>query len=270
MNLKFLSFFLLLSKVLADVSISKPTKGQTFNVDGDSATVELAWEESNAKPKLDDIESYSFTICTGSNSDIDGIKTLKKLDASDLSDHSYKLKVPANTGESGVYFVQIYATTKNGYTINYSQRFELKGMTGSKKASGSDESNPPDGQTSIDGGDQTSTLDPSDMSKSFSVFYTSQTGETRYAPMQMQPGTTVTATTWTRKYPTSSVSFFSTIKHSANVLSTITPGWSYTMSSAVNYASPAPNPSIQGWYNPSSKLTPPSLSSLSSGSSGSN
>ncbi|ODQ56730.1 hypothetical protein WICANDRAFT_36961 [Wickerhamomyces anomalus NRRL Y-366-8] len=262
----FTLLFLLVASVVGDVSISKPTKGSSYTVSGGNAQVEISWEESNATPKLSDIEEYSFTICTGPNTDINGLQTIKKITASDVKGNSYTLSIPSNVGADGSYYVQVYATTKNGYTIHYSQRFTLQGMTGSKKPSGGDEVAPPAGQTSVNAGDQTSTLAPSDLSKSHQLFYTSQTGLTRYAPMQTQPGSTITASTWSRRYQTSSVSYFSTLKHSAQVLSTKTQDWSYTMSSAVNYASPAPDPSVAGWYNPSSKITPASLSSFSSGS----
>lgn len=255
-----LALSLLFATVFGDVSISKPTKGATYKVSGSTATVPVSWIESNADPELSEIETYSFTICTGSNSDINGIKTLKKVSASDITDDSYDLEIPASIGEDGNYFIQIYAAVKSGgYTINYSQRFTLSGMTGSTEASGSGD--PPDGQTSLDSGSTATST--GDISKSFSIFYTSQTGKTRYAPMQMQPGTTVTQSTWSRKYQTSSVSYFTTIKNTASQLSTITPGWSYTMSSAVNYATPAEDPSVVGWYNPSSRVSSATLSSLS-------
>lgn len=270
-SLIFTTLSVLITTVVGDVSISKPTKGSSYTVSGSNVQVAITWTESNANPKLSDIESYSFTLCTGPNTDIDGLEdTLKKVSASDVDDNTYTLSIPASAGADGSYYIQVYATTSDGYTINYSQRFTLKGMTGSKDPSGGDEASPPDGRTSINAGDETSTLAASDLSKSFSLFYTSQTGKTRYGPMQTQPGSSISASSWTRKYQTSSVSYFSTLKHSAQVLSTITPGWSYTMSSAVNYASPAPNPSVAGWYNPSSKITPASMSALSSGSSSGN
>ena len=86
--------------------------------------------------------------------------------------------------------------------------------------------------------------------------YTMQTGVSRFAPMQMQPQSAVTAQTWTRKFPTSSVSLYSTLRKSPDKLTTITPGWSYTLPSDYNYATPAPFPSDNGgWYNPKDRQT---------------
>jgi hypothetical protein len=255
-------FFTLFTVVLCDVSISKPNKGQTFTVSGGSVTIDLTWIESNATPKLTAITSYSFTLCTGPNSEIYGFdSSLKKISASDISGYSYSFQVPSTLGADGVYYVQIYATSSDGYTIHYSNRFTLSGMTGSTEPSG-DDTSPPSAQTSLSDG--ATTLPASELSKSFALAYSEQTGLTRYAPMQTQPGTTVTATTWSRRYPASAVTYYTSLSSSLAQLSTITPGWSYTLSSAVNWASAAPFPSENGgWYNPSSKLTKPSVTALS-------
>ena len=85
-----------------------------------------------------------------------------------------------------------------------------------------------------------------DTSASFTIPYTLQSGLRRYAPMQMQPGTKVTATTWTRAFPTSAVTFYSTKGPKPNALVTTTPPWSYSYSSEVNWASVAPYPT--NWY----------------------
>lgn len=255
---------------LADVSISKPKKGSSYSASSGSASVQVTWIESNATPKLSDISLYKFTICTGPNNDIDGIKSIKKVDASDVDGYSITLSIPSTVGADGSYYIQVYAETDDGgYTIHYTERFTLEDMTGTLKPSGEDETSSPDAETSVNGGDDTTTIAASDLSKSFSVYYTSQTGKTRYAPMQTQPGSTITASTWTRRFPTSAVTYYTSLSTSLAQVSTITPGWDYTISSAVNWASHAPNPSENGgWYNPSSRVSSATLSltGLSSGS----
>ena len=79
-------------------------------------------------------------------------------------------------------------------------------------------------------------------SRSFSISYTKQTGKTRYAPMQTQPGSTITHKSMTRRFATSSYSAYSTYKKSPNVMTTLTPGWDYTPASKPNYATVAPYP----------------------------
>lgn len=247
----FLLFLSLVSKVIADVSISKPTSGQTYTASNGTVAVELVWIESNSSPLLTTIEKYVFTVCTGPNTDINGLQALETVSASDITDYTINLSIPADIGADGLYYIQIYATVSSGYTIHYSNRFTLEGLTGSTEPSGS--GSPPSAQVVTS--DDESTLNDAERSSSFKVYYTSQTGLTRYAPMQTQPGSTITATTWTRRYPTSSVSYYSSINSDVSQVSTVTPGWSYTISSAVNYASRALNPSENGgWYEPSSKL----------------
>lgn len=71
-----------------------------------------------------------------------------------------------------------------------------------------------------------------------SVTYTMQTGETRYAPMQTQPGTTITAKSASRPYPSSSYSVFKSGQWpQPNVQTTITAAWTYTRTSLVNTVS---------------------------------
>jgi hypothetical protein len=250
------TLFTLFQGSLADVSISKPLTGQTYAVSGGSALVSITWIESNANPKLSEIDTYTFVLCSGPNSQIYAAETLaKNVKASDISGYSYDLTIDSSAGQDGYYYIQILATTAKGWTIHYSNRFQLTGMSGTYEPSVGAITIPPDAQTSLSDGTNTGII--SIDSRSFTVPYGLQTGKTRYAPMQTQPGTTVTKdkSAWSRQFPTSSVSFFSTFKSSLEQASTITPGWSYTISSAVNWASPAPQPSENGgWYAASERL----------------
>ncbi|KAH3670268.1 hypothetical protein WICMUC_004921 [Wickerhamomyces mucosus] len=263
-TLSFLLVFLI-STVFCDVSVSKPSSGQTYTVSGSTVTVPISWLESNSNPLLTEITSYKFEVCTGPNSLIDGIReTLVEVSSSDITDYSYDFEIESSVGADGLYYIQINAFTSEGHTIHYSNRFTLSGMTGSKQPSGS--GTPPASQINLITG--TSTLDAAQLSSSFALAYTLQTGITRYAPMQTQPGSTVTATTWTKRFPASSVTYYSTMRSSLDQSSTLTPGWSYTISSAVNWASYASDPTDNGgWYNPKTKIRSPSLRSLSSATS---
>lgn len=255
MHIKLTTLIILLTtitSVICDVSISKPLIGRTFSGSGGSIEVDISWTESNAEPTLDEIISYTFTICTGPNNAIHALRTLaENIESSQIQNYNYKLHIPNSIGSNGIYYIQIYSKTSNGFTIHYTNRFELIGMVGSYKPTIGLINTPPEAQTSLanEGG----------FSKSFALPYSLQTGATKYAPMQTQPSTKVTKNknSWTRQYPTSSVSYYNTIKTGAlSQVSTITPGWSYTISSAVNYASPNGFPSQNGgWYNPASKLT---------------
>jgi len=66
--------------------------------------------------------------------------------------------------------------------------------------------------------------------------YTAQTGATRYAPMQVQPKTTITAKSASRQYPTSSYSVFKTYAAIPSIETTVTASWTYKVTSSVNTA----------------------------------
>ncbi|KAI5970631.1 hypothetical protein CANMA_000327 [Candida margitis] len=232
-----------LAPAFADVEITSPEEGDKFSGSSGTASIKVSWKDnsdSDSDTSLDNVKSYTLSLCTN-GSPIqcqDPAITQEK-----LTSKSANVTVDQGDVPSGYYFIQVYTIfTSGGTTINYTPRFQLTNMEGSTgtlvvTVTGDQ----PDGQTS--GFDETTA---SDISQSFTVPYTLQTGKTRYAPMQSQPGSTVTATTWTPKYPTSAVTYYSTKHTKPVVYSTITPGWSYTASSEVNWATVAPYPT--NWY----------------------
>ena len=261
----FLLFINLFHAVQADVTISSPTKGETYTATGGSVTVPLKWFDDSNYPPLDKIEYYTFSLCYGPNTDINNVYTIgKQISSNDITvttsgdgtkTYSYDSIIPASVVGNGQFYIQVYAVVKNeGDTIHYSPRFTLSGMAGAATFTYTYSTQPP-AITEIhtqDSNNEGTTIN----SASFSIPYTLQTGKTRYAPMQMQPGSKVTATTWTRKFPTSKVTFYSTYRKSLDQVSTITPGRSYVMTSDINCASPALMPSANGgWYNPSKRLS---------------
>ena len=146
-------------------------------------------------------------------------------------------------------------STTGGSTINYSPRFELAQMTGTFSAAALAEQkkgdrDPPE---SVD-----TTVSPNDDSPpaaaaavaadgaAAKVTYTKQTGATRYAPMQTQPASRMTADGGPRRmYPTSSYTIFrghGLERQRPIVRTTITMSWDYAVTSLENTASPAPHP----------------------------
>lgn len=243
--------------VVADVDITSPKSGETFSGSSGSASIKITWDDSDDSdsPKsLDNAKGYTISLCTGptSDGDIQCLDPLVKNEA--ISGKSKTVSIPQNSVPNGYYYFQIYVTfTNGGTTIHYSPRFKLTGMSGPTATLDVTETGSvPADQAS--GFDTATTAD----SKSFTVPYTLQTGKTRYAPMQMQPGTKVTATTWSMKFPTSAVTYYSTKAGTPNVASTITPGWSYTAESAINYASVAPYPTY--WYPASERVSKATIS----------
>lgn len=236
---------LLMQLVAADIAVVGPSLDQSFDASGGTAKIPIQWLFTPNTPSQDDFTSLTFSLCSGPNYKIEAFKVIGKL--SDIGTTDFETEVSQSVGANGYYYVQIYAATTDGYTIHYSPRFKLTGMTGSKLPDTLLITAPPTPETRVTTGDLGATID----SKSFDIPYGEQNGKAKFAPMQTQPGTKITATTWSRRYATSAVSFFTSLTATPVQHTTLTPGWSYYISSDYNYAPPAPFPSDNGgWYDP--------------------
>ncbi|CAI4037853.1 hypothetical protein SMKI_04G1870 [Saccharomyces mikatae IFO 1815] len=247
-------FFLVRFKMgYCDVAIVAPEPNSVYDLSGSSqATIKVKWMHTDNTPQEKEFIKYTFILCSGTNAMIEAMATLQTLAATELTGNEFNAIIENTVGTDGVYFIQVFAQTAIGYTIHYTNRFKLKGMVGSKLANPSMITIAPEAQTRITTGDLGATID----SKSFTVPYNLQTGVVKYAPMQLQPATRVTAKTWKRKYATSEVTYYYTLRNSVDQHTTVTPGWSYTITADSNYATPAPMPADNGgWYNPRKRLS---------------
>ncbi|RKP28468.1 cell wall synthesis KRE9KNH1 [Metschnikowia bicuspidata] len=253
---------LLFVYALADVSISQPIAGVSFSGLGGTVSFKVSWiddtDNSDDTLSLSKVSKYLIVLCSGSNSNIKPVKTLSDSVAS--SARSYDASLLSTDVPNGNYFVQVYAQFANGYTIHYTPRFSLTGMSGQTATltfaaslltvAGEDG---PDAQLQVGG------TPVSINSASFTVPYDLQTGRTKYAPMQIQPGTVVTHTMYSTRYYTSAYTPFTSLSPSPNVYSTITPGWSYAVTSLFNSAAIAEYPTL--YYPASQRVIQASLSS---------
>lgn len=256
------AFFLsCLYVVNADVSIATPKVGQTFSASGGSTNIVISWvddtDDDTSATSLSKVKMYSIVLCTGSSTSVQRVKSYTT--TLPAASTSYSATVEDSDAPDGEYFFQVYAKFADGFTIHYTPRFELTGMSASANTftfAGSyfTQTGPqPTAQLQV-GGDAT-TIN----SASFTVPYTLQTGKTRYAPMQTQPGSTVTYTMFSTRFQTSTYTPYSTFRKSPDVYSTITPGWSYAVTSVINTASVAGYPTY--FYPASSRVVSASLSS---------
>lgn len=239
---------LLASLVAADFSITKPVYGTTFTA---TEGVTLVFKDDGNAPTFSDISSTKVLLCTGSNSDINCLATVTTFVPGSLTQVAVPLANYAALGSNGPYFFQLYSVASDGYSIQYSPRFTLSGMTGTLKASAGGDSDPPDAQVNVgEAAGAASTVN----SASLTLTYTLQTGKTRYAPMQMQPGSKVTyKLSASRRYPTSAVSYFTAYQSKPYPVTTVTPSWSYTITQGPNWASTLPSPT--GYYAASEALS---------------
>lgn len=249
-------FITLLVTILADIKVTAPEAGKTYS---GSSKIKIEWAitDDDGDFAIKNAKSFVISLCSGIASELDcykALKTWKDLDK-DFDTTSYEAEIDSDSCADGFYFFQLYLNYGDQKsTIHYTNRFELKDMDGS---------NGLDAPITVSTGQVAGatqdgapkTIDPA----SYSLTYTAQTGLTRFAPMQMQPGTKVTATEWKRNFPTSAVTYYSTIRSKPDHISTTTTLYTYTLTSVPNYASAAPTPSVK--YNPKQKVSAASLSS---------
>lgn len=232
---------------LADVSILKPVAGSTYSATG---TMAISWQDDGVAPLLStNVAALSILLCTGPNTNINCFYEIVSAVAPTSLDGAYTFTItPARAlAASGTFYLQFYARTSNGgYTIHYSPRFSISDMTGTLVATAGGFTAPPDSDISYDadavsGVSAETALNPL---TAYTIPYTQQTGRFRYAPMQTQPGTKVThKLSASQRFPTTSVSLFTTFVSKAYQTTTLTPSITYSITQAVNWATPQPDPS---------------------------
>lgn len=251
---------LLASLAYGDVAITGPRENAIFVPTNGKVSITISWIDNHAFPTMDMFTYFTFVLGTGTNTNITSIKTLaKKIPLKDIivesTNYSYTLEIDADTTGDGQYFIQIFGWAvhdkSSGYTIHYSHRFTLTSMTGSTSYTYTN-SIPPDAQTSIVTQASQASVNPA----SFTLSYYDQTGISRFAPMQTPPGSSVTATTWSRRFPSSAVTYYTSLINSLQQQTTITLPWSGSLTSDYNYATPAAFPSDNGgWYDPADRIS---------------
>ena len=251
--------------VIGDISIVEPEEGSTYKPTSGEVTVPIQFSDNTDYPLITDVTLFTIKLCTGPNTAMNcpytienklspaKLKSTTSTDDDETTLYNYNVTFSSSVVGSGQFFFQINALVdSNNYAIHYSPRFILKTMAGTVGTNTYTGTEAPSAQYNLPDSGDSGSID----SASFTVPYTLQTGVSRFAPMQMQPNTSVTRTAWTTKFPTSAVTYYSTFRKSLQQKTTITPGWSYTFTSDYNYATVAKCPSDNGgWYKPSKRIT---------------
>ena len=263
------SFIVVLAQLclfaIGDISIVEPEEGTSYKPTSGEVTVPIQFSDNSDYPLITDVTLITIKLCTGPNTAMScpytienklspaKLKTSTSTDGDETTLYNYNVTFSSSVVGSGQFFLQINGlVNSNNYAIHYSPRFLLKNMAGTVGTNTYTGTEAPTAQYNLPDKGGSGTID----SASFTVPYTLQTGISRFAPMQMQPNTSVTRTTWSNRYPTSAVTYYSTFRKSMQQKTTITPGWSYTFTSDYNYATVAKCPSDNGgWYEPSKRLT---------------
>jgi len=239
--------FLLASvpSVLADVKFTSPAAAAS--VPG-GTSFSITWTDSGTAPSLSDLTSYQLFLFTGSNASPQQLILLKN--GAFTAGNTVTVIVPVETGgpTPNAYFLGMVSTAAAGGTVtNYSNRFTLTKMTGvfspavtAALAGVSGTSGPPTvnavaAAVPVAGA-------PAGAAGDYGVPYNLQSGTVRYAPMQPIPPTKITATNTSPLWPTSAVQFASTFLPIPSVVTTITQGQTFSVSSHANTAAAASQP----------------------------
>lgn len=229
-----LTYFLLITLVLGTV-FADVKFGELKDSYSATGNIEISWKDDGKEPTVKKLTSIKFLLCTGPNDAIHCFDTpLAQGISPALKSTKVDLSVARQLGATGMYYIQMAAeSNENGILLHYSPRFKLKDMTGAYKPTTGGDTEPPKAE------DQAS----NSAAAGSAVTYTKQTGKTKVAPMQSQPGTSVNLKRKrSRMYPSSAVTYYKTPRKNAAAATTLTPSWSYTFLKLTNYASPRPKP----------------------------
>lgn len=255
-----LSVLIFVVAVMGDMDFTEPKAGKTHTASGGKVSVDIKWDDDGSDLNFKDIKKYTVSLCTGPNN---AIECTQIEQVSDLKKKSYTASIDASVFPNGYYYFQMYNDYGLETSILYTDRFQLKGMTGGSKTFGSTMAlsvaltETGDAPAAMTEGD-----DDSVDSSSFSITYTKQSGPTRFAPMQTQPGKSITHKSVSRRFATSKYTAYSTYRKSPNAKKTLTIPWEYDVTSKPNGATVAPFPNTA--YPASERIT--AMASLTSAS----
>ncbi|QSZ37730.1 hypothetical protein DSL72_008829 [Monilinia vaccinii-corymbosi] len=206
----------------------------------------VTWADNGDAPSIVDLSTYTLDVCAGSTSGTD-LEVVSSVSAGTAlgSTLSATVTVPATKGGSvtNAYFMRMIATATAGGTVTvYSNRFSISGMTGTFPTTFTitGTAGPATVNTVADTAADSSL--PVDEGV-FGIPYQLQTGLTKYAPMGLMPGTSITATNTAPQYPTSSVVMATGYLSPATIATTLTQAQTASFASHANTAAPAPMPS---------------------------
>lgn len=257
MKIVILFLFGLISGILGDVSLVSPGSGKSFSGSSGTASVDVSWvdDDSSGDYSLSKVDWYSIVLCTGPGTSIECFHTITTKKT--ISSNKYTATFDSDVTGDGYYFLQVYAMFKDGdATMHYTNRFKLTGMSGSTASLTIEPTQTGSGPSANT--DYADSGDGDSLSSLIGVAYTAQTDKTRLAPIQTQPGSSISYTKWSLRHPTSAYTPYTSASPSPNVDSTYTPSWNYTVTSLYNYATIQEPPTT--WYNPSARATTASLS----------
>ncbi|KAF7879701.1 uncharacterized protein EAF02_007871 [Botrytis sinoallii] len=204
----------------------------------------VTWADNGDAPAIADITTYQLDVCAGSSAaDLEVIYSVTA-SATLGSTVSTSVTVPAARGSSvtNAYFMRMIATTASGNVIVYSNRFSISGMTGTFVAVYTITGTA--GPATVNNVADTAVASSSGTADEgvYGIPFQSQTGLTRYAPMGLMPGTTITATNTEPQYSKSDVVLATTHLSPATIYTTLTQAQTASFASHPNTVAAASMP----------------------------
>ena len=229
---------------LADVQITSPAAGESIP----AGSVTVKWEDTGEAPTLAQLGSYTLSLVVGGDDESDALQLATLGAGSFTTENSATGTIDPSLASSlkNGFYLKMMSTAKDGGTVtNYSNRFTITGLTGTiprqytdavaklgGKSTGPEARNavrnaavppPAAGAPGAVGAAPAPTaVPPAAVPAEFDVPYNLQTGLTKYAPMQPQPGTKITQDKATPLYPTSAFNIAVKPLPVATVLTTVT------------------------------------------------
>ncbi|KAF3901364.1 hypothetical protein ABW21_db0206163 [Orbilia brochopaga] len=233
------ALLLLASSARGEVVFTTPVSGSSFPA---TKQFSVTWKDDGKDPKIAVSSVFTLDLCTGSNANILALNTLVAGQTFSTARGTVPVSVaPTLAGPGAFYFLRMTWANADGTVVNYSDRFEMTGMTGvfnpaQLAANAAGDTDRPPAQHPV----QAAVADPA--GGQFDVPYAQQTGPIRYAPMQPRPGSKITAKNMKRLNPTSAYTIFTTKGPQPLQTTTVTQPLTYQLTTVVNEAAPAPMP----------------------------
>ncbi|GAB7339911.1 hypothetical protein MBLNU457_6437t1 [Dothideomycetes sp. NU457] len=242
----------LASVALADVAFVSPAPGASLP----AGPITITFKDSGVAPAISTLQSYQLFLMAGGNSAANSIQLSALVPSGTFASLTTTGTITpglGGTGENAYYLKMVSVASQGGTIINYSNRFTLTGMTGTFPpnvvqgiaAIAGSTAGPPTVNNVANNAAPAAGNTPAAAAPAgdeYLIPYQSQTGLTKYAPMQPVPGTKITATAFTPLHPTSAFTIATTYMGTPIVATTITASQTFSVSSMENTVAAASAP----------------------------
>ncbi|KAI9803295.1 MAG: hypothetical protein M1825_002086 [Sarcosagium campestre] len=233
---------------LADILFTRPQAGASLSA---RSPITLEWRDSGEAPSLSDLKYYTLAICAGTEEDPTILATLKNDAKFDSKSNSLSITIDpsfgASTHDNAYFFRMTTKSSTSRNTVHTSPTFSLTDMTGTFPArlvsqlSKRQVAAPGVAAPAVPPA-AGAAAPAAGAAGDFNMAFSLQDGPTRFAPMQKQPGKSITATNTEPQYPVSKTVIATTFLAIPEAKTTITQSATDKVSSRENDAEAAAQP----------------------------